>query len=257
MARRRRGDTDRPAHADSHEPVTELDEGLRALPLLRGLPDDVVAQVLDLSTVATVRAGAIIFKEGARATHAHVSIGGIVELSRIDGPHECGLLIVPAGGVLLPVAGLLDEPYLTSARALTNATILSIDAPGLRRAVQDHACLALRLVELVGSQWRAAVCEILDLKCRSAPARLAAFLLRLYGDGSYPGGVDLPFSKRHLAARVGMRPETLSRALQLLAENGLHLRGRQIVLADRAKIEAFCGPDPDPDRLQRPGFDAL
>jgi hypothetical protein len=43
-----------------------------------------------------------------------------------------------------------------------------------------------------------------------------------------------------------MQPETLSRALQTLAANGLLLRGRQIIVNDRAKAEAFCGPDPYP-----------
>jgi hypothetical protein len=36
----------------------------------------------------------------------------------------------------------------------------------------------------------------------------------------------------------------LSRALQILADNGLVVRGRQIIVRDRDKIEAFCGPDP-------------
>jgi hypothetical protein len=43
-----------------------------------------------------------------------------------------------------------------------------------------------------------------------------------------------------------MQPETLSRTLQTLADNGLYLRGRQIIVRDREAIEAFCGPDPYP-----------
>jgi hypothetical protein len=43
-----------------------------------------------------------------------------------------------------------------------------------------------------------------------------------------------------------MQPETLSRTLQTLAANGLYLRGRQIIVTNRAAIEDFCGPDPYP-----------
>jgi CRP/FNR family transcriptional activator FtrB len=50
--------------------------------------------------------------------------------------------------------------------------------------------------------------------------------------------------KRNLAARIGMTPETLSRTLQVLADNGLVVRGRQIIVRDRDRITEFCGPDP-------------
>ena len=91
---------------------------------------------------------------------------------------------------------------------------------------------------------------ILDLKCRSASERLAAFLLRLH-DARPPGtNAQIPFAKRQLAARVGMQPESLSRTLQVLAGHGLHVRGREIMVTDRAKIEAFCGPDPYPPRSE-------
>src|SRR5687767_14427246 len=92
-----------------------------------------------------------------------------------------------------------------------------------------------------------AVRHIIDLKCRSAPQRLALFLLRLADQGGTAAGVELPIPKRNLAARVGMTAETLSRTLQTLAENGLQVRGNRIIVRDRERIEAFCGPRIYPD----------
>jgi hypothetical protein len=43
-----------------------------------------------------------------------------------------------------------------------------------------------------------------------------------------------------------MQPETLSRTLQTLAANGLYLRGRQIIVTNRAAADDFRGPDPYP-----------
>jgi CRP/FNR family transcriptional activator FtrB len=104
----------------------------------------------------------------------------------------------------------------------------------------------LALARLLAGHWRIALRIILDLKCRSPSQRLAAFLLRLH-DACPPGAAaQIPIAKRQLAARIGMQPETLSRTLQVLGENGLRVRGRQIIVADRAKVEAFCGPDPYP-----------
>lgn len=95
-----------------------------------------------------------------------------------------------------------------------------------------------------------AVRQILDLKCRSAPQRLASFLLRLADESPVSGSAKLPFSKGALAARIGVSRETLSRAAQMIADEGLLLRGRQIVIRDRARVERFCG-NPYPGSNER------
>jgi hypothetical protein len=40
-----------------------------------------------------------------------------------------------------------------------------------------------------------------------------------------------------------MTAETLSRMRQVVAGHVLYLRGRTIIVRDRAAIEQFCGPD--------------
>ena len=146
----------------------------------------------------------------------------------------------------MPAAALFEEHYLIAARTLTPARILVIDADTLRAEASRSPELALSLARILAGQWRLALKIILDLKCRTPSQRLASFLLRLY-DATPEGMIaEVPFSKRQLASRVGMQPETLSRTLQTLAVNGLFLRGREIVLKDREAIESFCGPDPYP-----------
>jgi CRP/FNR family transcriptional activator FtrB len=151
-----------------------------------------------------------------------------------------------AGDISMPAAALFQEHYLISARALTAARILMIDGKAFRDEARRSPELALGIARIIAGQWRLALKIILDLKCRTPSQRLASFLLRLY-DAQTPGTVaEVPFSKRQLASRVGMQPETLSRTLQTLSANGLYLRGREIVLKDREATEAFCGPDPYP-----------
>ena len=151
-----------------------------------------------------------------------------------------------AGDVFMPAAALYSEPYLISARALSASRLLMIDSQVVRQEARTCTELALALARVLAGQWRVALKIILDLKLRSPSQRLAAFLLRLH-DGAQAGPpAEIPFSKRQLASRIGMQPETLSRTLQTLAANGLHLRGRQIIITNRAAAEEFCGPDPYP-----------
>lgn len=216
------------------------------LPLLATLPKAVRERLLASSHMERFAPRAQIFGDGEAATHLHLILSGIVDLAAAYKGGECSALMMAAGDVFMPAAALYSEPYLVSAHSLTASRILMIDADVVRAEARACVELALGLARVLAGQWRVALKIILDLKCRSPSQRLAAFLLRLH-DGTRPGiPPEVPFSKRQLASRIGMQPETLSRTLQTLAANGLYLRGRQIVILDRVKAEDFCGPDPYP-----------
>jgi CRP/FNR family transcriptional activator FtrB len=220
------------------------------LPLLADLPEPVAGRLVSMADARRFRPGEILFRDGERDESVRILTSGLVELSRIARGRECGVLILSAGDLIMPAAALFDEPYLSAARALTPVRMLLIDAAVLRAEMAGCPELALRMLRIVGGQWRMAVRHILDLKSRNAPERLGAFLLRLVDEGPLADSAELPIPKRHLAARVGMTAETLSRTLHILAQNGLFVRGRRILVRVRARIEHFCGPDPYSDRTE-------
>lgn len=216
------------------------------IPLLAKLPKPVTERLLQHSRIERFPSRAELFESGAAPAHLHAVLSGIVDLACSYKASECTAVMMSAGDLLVPAAALYSEPYLVSARTLTASRILLIDAKVVRQEADHCAELALALARIMAGQWRVAVKIILDLKCRSPSQRLGAFLLRLH-DASEPGPpAEIPFSKRQLASRIGMQPETLSRTLQTLAANGLYLRGRQIIVTNRGAIEDFCGPDPYP-----------
>jgi CRP/FNR family transcriptional activator FtrB len=225
--------------------ATRFGELAAEIPLLAGLPADVRARLLDASVLERFAPRDAVFADGAMPKHLHVILSGIVDLCCTYKGHECTALVMAARDVFMPAAALYDEPYLVSARAVTASRILLIDADTVRQEALTCVPLALGLARILAGQWRVALKIILDLKCRSPSQRLGAFLLRLH-DLSQPAPAEIPFSKRQLASRIGMQPETLSRTLQTLAANGLYLRGRQIIVTNRSAIEDFCGPDPYP-----------
>ena len=225
---------------------TGLEREPADLPFLGSLPDAVRDRLIGSSRLENFAPREELFGGGAIPTQLHIVLSGIVEIACLYERRECTALMMAAGDVLMPAAALHSEPYLISARALTAAKVLAIDADAVRQEARASTELALALAGLIGGQWRVALKIILDLKCRSPSQRLAAFLLRLH-DSARPGvPAEVPFSKRQLASRIGMQPETLSRTLQTLAANGLYLRGREIIVTDRAAAETFCGPDPYP-----------
>jgi CRP-like cAMP-binding protein len=225
--------------------------GVGEYPLFGGVPQSVVDSLLRSSFARQCAPGALIVKQGEHAAALHIIRRGIVDLTHFSGKSECGLLLLSSKDLLLPATTLFDEPALVSARALTNVKILSIDGQAVERALTQSSCLSLNLMKAMSGQWRMAVRSILDLNCRTAAQRVGAFLLRLADLQSEGAEPILPIAKRHLAVRLGMSAETLSRMLQTVADHGLYLRGRSIVVRDRAALEQFCGPDPYPVRDER------
>ena len=216
------------------------------LPLLRSLPRGVGERLLAASHIERYPPRAVLFDGGETPRHLHVVLNGIVDLSCTYKGHECTALMMAAGDVFMPAAALYAEPYLISARALTVSRIMLIGVEVVREEARNCTELAVALARVMAGQWRVALKIILDLKCRSPSQRLAAFLLRLHDSSDAGTPAEIPFSKRQLASRIGMQPETLSRTLQTLAANGLYLRGRQIILTNRQAAVEFCGPDPYP-----------
>lgn len=233
-------------------PVAVQPVELAGLPLFEGVEPVVVETLAPTFAAVHYRNGSSLLQAGDRPSKLQIIERGIVELCRTDSHgHEFGVLLLSEKDLLMPAAALFEEPSLVCARALTTVRILEIESELIQVAVAHSPHLAVNLMKAVSGQWRMAVRGILDLTSRDAAQRLASFLLRLADLQRGESSAALPISKRNLAKRLAMTPETLSRALQIIADHGLHLRGRTIIVHDRSRIEEFCGPDPYPARDER------
>lgn len=226
--------------------LTATDRGTVAgLPLLAVLDAESLARLVQFASIQRHPAGTLLFNEGDDPQVLHVLISGTVEIfsnARGVGP-ERGVMLMNSGDILMPGAVLYSEPYVAAARTLVPSRLLALDGAAVRAEAAASADFAMQLGRAMTGQFRVAVRQVVDLKSRNAAQRLGSFLLKL-ADNSGASHPELPMRKRNLAARIGMTPETLSRTLQILANNGLLLRGREIIVRDRDRIESFCGPEP-------------
>ena len=226
-------------------------DDLHSHPLFDDLDPALADELLTSCSARQYRAGDVIVRQGARLNGLRIVHRGLVDLVYMEGEHECGVLLLSTRDLLLPAATLMAETSLVSARALTTTKIVSFDPAAVEAVMAASRALSNNALKAMSGQWRMAVRNILDLNCRTAAQRLASFLLRLVDLQQESGAPILPIAKRHLAARLGMTAETLSRMLQVVADNGVYLRGRTIIVNDRERVETFCGPDPYPGSDER------
>lgn len=218
-------------------------ELLRRTALCRAVGDDVMDRLARGGFVQALPKGATLFGEGDEAEFVHVLLSGRVGLTATGPEGQTTVVeIFPEGEIFVAPAAILRLPYLVTARLATDSRVLMIPAETFRRALAEEPRLALAMVEVLARHWRLLVTQIKDLKLRPAAQRLAGGLVDLAETGSGAATVELPVERRLLAQRLGMTPESLSRAFHTLRPLGVASRGRMVRLDDIASLRAWCDP---------------
>jgi len=225
---------------------------LKRIPLFAGISEATLRRLSSGGLVQRLPPGAILFEEGDIPEFLHVVLSGRVALvaMRTD-RREAVIEIFAAGEVMIAPAVVLDLPYLMSARVADTARVAMIPAAEFRQAMREEISLACAMAEILARHWRGLIGQIKELKLKSATERIGTYLLGHLASSQGPQTIRLEEDRRTLASRLGMSPESLSRALLQLRQIDVTARGRTVVIADPEKLRALCrdearGPSPAP-----------
>jgi CRP/FNR family transcriptional activator FtrB len=204
-----------------------------------GEPD--LAAMLTACFVQTLPEGAILCRQGEKAEFLHIVLSGRVGLFGSAGHEETLVEFFGPGDAFIVPAVVLDAPYLLTARLLDEGRILMWPAAAFRAQLRATGSLAYGAVLLLSGYWRTLIGQIKDLKLLSAIERLSAFLLALAPREAGPVTVTLPGGRRLVAGRLGITPQSLSRAFAALRPLGVSGGGRQVTIVDPARLREFAG----------------
>ena len=237
--------------------AVSIDAELARTPMLRGLPDEVLAALAAVAEPLEVASGTVLCREGDPSAALHLLLAGQVTLSgrAADGTAAVVEVIRPGGRFIL-AAVLTGRAYLMTARAVTPARLLRLPAAARCDLAATRPALGMALARAVAGDFRAMVLQVRDLKLRSLPQRLAYYLLQLAPtETAAPVALQLPFDKALLAARLGCRPANLSRAFAALRALGVETHGARVVLHDPPRLRGFAAPDlaTDAEAVGAPG----
>jgi len=215
----------------------------RSIPLLAGLSDNRLSELLGRSRVGTYERGRLLFIQGDPAEQFFVVLDGWITIYR-DTPdgEQTVLHVARAGESFAEPAALVLGRYPASAQAASDCRVLEVSAQAFSQIIHNEPDTALRTIAQMAFRLQSLVMQVERLQVKTAPQRLASFLLELVPTGSDSAIVTLPYDKALLAARLGMTPESLSRALaRLRRENIQSGRGPDIEIRDVARLREFCG----------------
>lgn len=214
---------------------------IRRSRLLALASEQELAALLATSFVQSLPKGTTPCQQGEKPEFLHVVLSGRVGLFG-EGPREAALIefFGPGDAFILP-AVMLDSPYLMTARLLEESRLLLWPAAAFRAQMRVNGSLAYGAALLLSSYWRTLIGQIKDLKLLSAIERLSAFLLALAPRQTGSVTVTLPGGRRLIAGRLGVTPQSLSRAFAALRPLGVNGSGRQVTIAELARLREFGG----------------
>jgi CRP-like cAMP-binding protein len=215
-------------------------EAIMASPFFQAMGPTISRALIGDRSPKVYARGERLFEQGEPAGDFFCIISGWAKLYRL---HEDGEEVVVAmfssGETFAEVAMFLGGHYPASCEAASRARVLRIDGESLRRAILAQPQLAFDMLAATALRLRQLVDEIEQLKGRSAPQRIANFLVKQARVASGQANVVLPFEKALLASRLGMKPESLSRALGRLNAFGVVVERDSVIIQDVERLVDF------------------
>ncbi|WP_448191507.1 Crp/Fnr family transcriptional regulator [Azospirillum sp. sgz301742] len=219
-------------------------ETARAAPLFQRMPDVTMDRLLAGASVMAVPRFGTLFFQDEQADRFYLLLSGSVKLFRLTAEgDEAVVTLVGPGQVFAEADVFASARYPLSAEAVEPTRVLIFTAEAFFTCMRTDPEVALRVVEALSQRIRGFVQQIEHLHVRSTPQRVASFLLNLCPETGKDVRFELPFEKSLIARRLGMQPETFSRALAKLRKIGVETRGAAVFIANTAKLKDFCSSE--------------
>lgn len=217
---------------------------LHELPFFKGQREADLERFFQNSAIVEYPKGHPLFSSGDKANKFYVIIDGWLKLYRstFEG-EEAVLAIFTRGDVFGEAAVFTDAAYPFSAEVAENAKLMEIPAALLRDAARDNPDIMNRIMASMSREMQKLQLENEHLSIMTAPQRVGCLLLQLSTGMLGKGGTfSFPYDKSLAAARLGMKPETFSRALSQLKPFGVAIQGSEITIGSfQCLMQYVCG----------------
>ncbi|PFG39188.1 CRP-like cAMP-binding protein [Georgenia soli] len=206
---------------------------LGQVPYFAGLDESELADIDRRMVSLSWAEGDPLYEAGAPADHLYVLAAGRVRVTQPTPTGQDVLTDILTPGDLFGALSSLGEPrYPESAEAMTTACALRIDPAAFRAVLTEHPQVALRVLDDVAGRLARARSDVGRISTGSVAQRVATTLLRLSGelgqsraDGSTL--LQVPLSRADLAGMTGSTPESVSRVMSRLRQDGVVESGRR------------------------------
>ena len=209
--------------------------------LFSSAPKEVSDLLLRRAVLTSHPQGTTVFAQDDPADAIFVVIEGWVKLYRIaQSGAEAVVGVFTKRHSFGEAAALRGGRYPVYAETVTDTLLLRIDARDLLDLLRSQPEVSIAMLTATFAHLHGLIAQIEQLKARTAPQRVAEFLLDLTKCKVGPCSVMLPYDKVLIAGRLGMKPESLSRAFSRLREHGVKIKRNAAQISDVETLRAYA-----------------
>ena len=217
---------------------------LSHLPLFQSLTDEQLERIAGGTRELRLDTGNTWFSKGDLSDGFYVVIFGQVKLAigSVQGNEKVVEIIAPQqsfGEAMM----FLNRPYPVTAVALADSLLLHVARKAVEHLLADDPSFARGMLAGMSLRLHSLIKDVESYSMRSSAQRVIGYLLQQCAeDEAKAANINLPASKLVVASRLNLTPETFSRVLHDLGDNGLiEVRGRTIHVPDLRRLREFEG----------------
>ena len=200
--------------------------------------------LLRAASVREVTAGEVLFMQGDEVSASYVVLDGWIKLYRLsEYGDEAVVAVFTRGQTFAEAAVFSKENYPVTAEAATSARLLRIPSDQLQRNVRENPDFGFAMLASTSMHLQGLVRQIEQLKTNTATQRVARFLASLCPVNQGSCTIGLPYDKALIAGRLGMKPESLSRAFARLRNFGVRVDHTAAAISDIERLRNYAGED--------------
>jgi CRP-like cAMP-binding protein len=212
-----------------------------ATPLFTDLGEEIARVVIGDRDARGFERGRSIFLQGDPADAFFVVLDGWVKLFRaMPNGDEAVVAVMAPGECFAEAVMFMGGRYPVAAEAVTDCRLLRVEARAVRSAMEADSRVASALLASIAHHTETLSDQVEHMKVMGVPQRVADFLARTAGGRSGPVRLELPYDKALIARRLGMTPESFSRALAILRDHGVTVARETVEIASLARLRAFA-----------------
>jgi CRP-like cAMP-binding protein len=224
--------------------VTSIDPAdvkvIRRAPIFSGLAQQTLDLLLQGASIKVVSRGELLFVQGDPVSFFYVVIDGWVKIYRLTpAGGEAVVAVFTRGQSFAEAAAFVGGRYPASGEAVTDGRLLKVQSGHLLKLIRDNPDIGLAMLASTSMHLQMLVQQIEQLKAHTGAQRVAEFLVSLTGD-EQASRISLPYDKVLIAGRLGMQPESLSRAFAKLKPLGVRIEQNTAFIDDVDRLRSYA-----------------
>jgi CRP-like cAMP-binding protein len=212
--------------------------------VFRGLKPETVEHIVAPASAVMLSPHQNLFRQGDPATAFFIVISGWVKLYRITlSGDETVIHILTQGDSFAEAVAFTGARYPATAEAVSDARIVRIPADHVVRCIRESPDIALAMIASTSQHLHRLVQQVEQLKAQSGVQRVAEFLASCCPVDHGSCVIALPYDKVLIAARLGIKPESLSRAFAKLRSIGVVVHASHVAVNDIGKLRQLASDE--------------